>query len=275
MIGPSFTRLMLLGLVVCAAASTAAAQDELKVAMLSEPVSVVQESNALPTVEVLKELARSDQVAFLQELRNRYLLAIHDYTATLVKKERLQEKLGDAQVIHCRFRSAPFSVYLKWDRGATSADRLLYVPAQLGPNILARPKGLVGWFVKSVEVDPHCDKARKASLQTVDRFGWVNTMNRLIRKTALAVERNELSTLYLGPMSLNGQKTIAVEYRFPEKTEYGYGRIRLHFYRQSLLPAAFLLWDWDERPLAEYAFSDVRVNVGLDDDDFSPKSCGL
>ena len=229
----------------------------------------------VPNAAAFVKLAREDQVGLLEQLRATYDQNIQDYTMTLVKRERLAGKLSGSQVIDCRFRSEPFSVYLEWKQGADKAERILYVPGRLGPKMLARPRGAASWFVKTAKVDPKPRRAKEASLQTIDGFGWIKSLDSLIEKTSSARKRGELVEAFLDDAEYDGTETLAVEFRFPKRPEYGYGRIKMHFSRETLLPVATFIWDWEDRMLAEYSFLDVKVNVGLEDSDFEPKVCGL
>jgi len=103
----------------------------------------------------------------------------------------------------------------------------------------------------------------------------MKSLGRVIAKSSLAAERGEFAGAFVEDAHYDGRETLAVEFRFPNRPEYGYARIIMHFSRETLLPSAVFMWDWQDRVLAEYAFLDAQVNVGLEDRDFEPKVCGL
>ena len=55
----------------------------------------------------------------------------------------------------------------------------------------------------------------------------------------------------------------------PAKKYYGY-RATVAIDEEWKLPVAVKVYDWDDKLVENYHYSDIRVNVGLSDKDFDP-----
>jgi len=219
-------------------------------------------------------LAKTDSLALLQLAKAKYDASVHDYTATFVRQERDNKgRLAPAETMFCKFRRAPFNVFLHWRKGARRIDKALYAPAFLGPDILVHPTGLAGLIAPVVRIDLEGKHAESA--QQIKNFGFGTALDRLVQRGLLARRQNELNTTFLGETVVGGRPSIAMEWRLPPGRNHQYGRIVIHLCQQTLLPLTIGLWDWDERLQAKYVYGDLNVNANLTDDDFSRKACGL
>ena len=219
-------------------------------------------------------MAQSDPVELLRLAKASYEASVRDYTVTFTRQERGRDgHLQPAETMHCKFRRAPFNVFLKWQQGAGRIDRALYAPTLLGPEILVHPTGLAGLLAPVVRIDlegKHADSARQ-----IRDFGFASALDRLIQRGLLAQTRHELNTTFLGETTVGGRAAIGVQWRLPPARDHQYGRIVVHLCRQTLLPLTVALWDCDEELQAKYIYENLQLNVGLTDDDFSTASCGL
>ena len=219
-------------------------------------------------------LAQTDTVALLKLAMKKYEASVSDYAVTMTRRERSDEgKLGRREIVLCRFRQRPFSVFLKWEKGAGKIDRALYAPSLLGPQIHVHPTGLAGLFASVVKVDLDGKHAKVA--KRIQNFGFGNTLSRLVARGTGAPGKNELSARFLGQTDVAGRPALAIEWRFPHKDPYPYGRVVVQLCAETLLPVAISMWNFQGQLQAAYTYSDLRVNVALTDDDFSPKACGL
>ena len=89
-----------------------------------------------------------------------YETQIDDYTATFIKQERIDGKLGKPEEIEVRFRDFPHSVYMIWKKNADQARRALYVDSPEFKDSKGRklakvePNGAIArLFVSEVEIE--------------------------------------------------------------------------------------------------------------------------
>jgi len=219
-------------------------------------------------------LARTDTLAFLRLALENYEASVSDYTVTMTRQQRSDKgRLGRWETVLCKFRQRPLNVFLKWKKGAGRIDRALYAPALVGPQMRVHPTGLAGLFSPVVKVDLDGKHAKVA--KRIQNFGFGKTLSRLVARGTGARAKGELSDRFLGQRDVAGRAALAVEWRFPHKAPYPYGRVVVQLCRETLLPVAISMWDARGELQGCYIYKDLRLNVGLTDEDFSPESCRL
>jgi hypothetical protein len=215
-----------------------------------------------------------DPIDLLRQARANYEASVSAYTVTLVKQERDERgRLGPEEVIQCRQMRQPSGVFLKWRSGATRVDKALYAPAVLGAEVFVHPTGLPGLLTSCIMIDPDGKHAEAA--KQVTTFGFASVFDALIERAEGARASNDLTTVELGESFCEGQATTAFQWVLPRDRGYPYGRVAVHLCRDSLLPVAITMWDWDEQLVGRYVYKDLETNVELTADDFSLKACGL
>jgi hypothetical protein len=220
------------------------------------------------------KLAESDPVGLLQLVLKNYDAKIKDYTGTFYKTERLRGKLGKEQVIQFKFKDKPFSVFMKWEKNAGGADKLLYVKGQNDNQMVVHPTGLL-WWIRSVRRDPNGPDAMKATLNPCTAFGVANMTRRMLKVYEEAKKTGDLTTKYLGLSKVDGRKCVKMERLLPAKKEYPHARIIVQIDLGYLVPVALECYDWDGKLVSRYMYTDLKFNVGLKEKDFTPKANGL
>jgi hypothetical protein len=138
----------------------------------AEPVPRARGSEPLPS---------RDPVAFLQKcVRHFDGLKLRGYTMLLHKQERLGGRLQPSEDVEVAVRQQPYSVFMRWLRGARRADRALYVEGQNGGKILVHPTGLAGAFVKTAALDPDSPQVRESSRYGIQDLGLRSTLVRTL-----------------------------------------------------------------------------------------------
>jgi hypothetical protein len=165
---------------------------------------VIDHGQRLSDAEEMARLAHDRPLDFLRECLLRYKRGVRGYTLTMSKQERIGGVLeSQPEIMEVAFREEPFSVFLKWDKGAHRAESVLYVEGENDDKILARVSGL--WLVAAraagrvrdglVVEDVGSEEARRSGRFTIREFGMYNGLARLLadweaadRKGALHVE---------------------------------------------------------------------------------------
>ncbi|MHC5061406.1 MAG: DUF1571 domain-containing protein [Planctomycetota bacterium] len=242
----------------------------------ADSIGGIQYSNVTPTVsqEKLIELAKNDHITLLRLALERYENSVQDYVGTFYKQERLRGKLGKEQTIAFAFKEEPYSIYMEWEKNSGAADKLLYVKNQNDDKMIVHPTGLLSWL-KSVKRDPGGKDVRKSSLYTCDQFGFYSSMKRGLEDYELAKENGDLEIKYTGLTQVHGRNCITFERILPKKKDYDTARLVIKLDVEYLLPVELERYDWDNRLIFQYSFSDLKFNTGLKTEDFKPAVYGL
>jgi hypothetical protein len=185
--------------------ATGPADSDLLMDMQNLDQELGQRANPLPDAAGMKELARQDPIAFLENCIRYYDRDVHGYSLIMQKQERLpkkdpieKRKLQKKEVIEVHFREKPFGVYMHWLEGARAADRALFVEGENDNQILVHPHGVVGRFVKFVKKEVDGKEAQESGRYTLDQFGIKNGTLRTLTFMKAAKERAKLDMDYFG-----------------------------------------------------------------------------
>jgi len=222
----------------------------------------------------LVELAKNDPSDLLEKSLADYKNNIKDYVGTFHKQERIRGKLGKEQAIVFKFKEKPFSVFMKWEKNPGPADKLLYVEGANDNKMVVHPTGLMFW-IKSVKRDPGCKAAMRSNLYPCDRFGFERLMKRLVTVQGSAEQAGVVQTKYLGFCEVGSRECVGFETVLPEVTEYGTKRVVIKIDVGYLLPVSVTSFDEQGGLISRYIYTDLKFNVSLTDEQFTPKANGL
>lgn len=233
-----------------------------------------QEALSAAQCRQIEHLAKSDPVALLAQCARRYDRTVRDYTCTFIKRERLGGKLGSAQEIAVKFRDEPFSVAMRWLRNAPISDRCLYVEGQFDDNMLVRPKGLLSW-VGTQRRKPDSPQVLANTLRPITLFGFRRALAGLIDVYELAGRQGDLTASVVGYKTVADRRTLVIQRELPAKDEYPVAVTRIYIDPVWMVPLCIESFDWNGELESRYIYKDVKFNVALSDEDFTPAANGL
>ena len=178
-------------------------------------------------------------------------------------------------------QSKPLAIYLKFLGPKDIAGRtVVYQDGQNDGQMVVRRGGQrLGDVVRSI--DPESDLARKESLVDIRHMGVANMVSEIVKhlhedmnadptgeNTKLEIFRNA---------KINGQSCTHIRISHPERAE----KLKIHLVNIYVddsfhLPIRIEAYGWplsdgkDPPLLAEFTYTDIKVNVGLTDRDFDP-----
>jgi hypothetical protein len=235
------------------------------------PLAAVQDDGSpLPDDAGLERLARTDPVAFLEACLRRYDREVRGYRTTLYKRERLEGKLHDPEVIDVAFREKPFGVLFDWREGVGRAQRTLFVRGENDDKLLVRPAGWRFRVVGIVTRDVEGPDARAAGRYPLTGFGIKIGTQRVLSSWQAARTKGELHVAYLGrqrvPEASNRLCHVLRREPYARPEEDGITHLTLYVDVETWLQVGTILTGADG-PIAEYWFRDLRLNP-----DFGPQT---
>jgi hypothetical protein len=144
-------------------------------------------------------LPAANAVAFLEKCLQRFDQAdIQGYRLLMLKQERVAGKLHPPEEIEVCFRAQPYSVFMRWRKGARKITTALYVQGENDDKMLVHPTGLAGRLINVVAVDPNGPQARESGNYSITEFGLRPMLARTLKSWKAAQEKGTLHVDYLG-----------------------------------------------------------------------------
>lgn len=227
---------------------------------------------------------------FAHEERAYLQRTVRDFTCRVTKRERIEGELQDHYFIDVQVRepsvggvrpATPLGVMLEFlGPDDVAGRRVLFVAGENDGKLLVRKGGRrFGYLV--IDLDPFGDAVRRESLMPINEIGFSHQLDRTIRtlEQDMAADPAGDNTIveHITTSSINGRACEMLRVTHPRR------RDGLQFFTASVsidaelrVPVRFDAYDWPETAgqqpplLAEFTYTDVRLNVGLDEAAFKP-----
>jgi len=256
---------------------------------LREPIHrVAKVNNPIPANGPAHPLDPALLVA--QTSLDRIRQTVDDYTATMIKRERIRGVLGDYEYMFSKIRNRkmegdqvkiPLSVYLKFLKPANIKGReVVWVEGKNGNKLKAHEVAIIP--IPAVWLDPDGALAMRGNLHPIYDIGIENLVIKLIEKgqavRKLGPENCEVWTTE--GAKVNDRICTVINVKHPEQRQpYEFFLAQIFIDDQLQVPIRYIAYSWPTTPadktgpvLEEYTYLNVKLNVGLTDADFDPNN---
>jgi len=207
---------------------------------------------------------------------------ITDYTATLTRQERIGEVLTEKNTIHAKirneFENQPLSVYVRFSEPSAARGREVIWVAGENENKITAHEGS-GLLSRFRVIQPHDGFiAMMGSRYSIAETGIQRLMATLILH-ALHDRTYDECEVQLSEVQSAGVTCQRIRVVHPiEREHFIFHIVEVDIDLQRNIPVRLASWMWPEiaggePPLTEeYIYTDIKLNVGLTNDDFNPDS---
>lgn len=221
-------------------------------------------------------LAPLDQsIAWLQEAKRNYG-AVKDYTCTMISKESIRGKLQrEDNIVQMKFRSAPFSVYMRWLAPADKKNQeVAFVAGKNNNQMRVHSRGILK-IAGFVSIDPKDPRVMEHSRHIITDAGIGRLIDQTLVNWGTDRQLGRTETKF-AEYEYNGRRCLRIENVRPDRNPAYYAhRSVLYLDKESKLPIRNENYDWPRAggsPTGEllevYSYIDLRFNVGLTNRDF-------
>ena len=224
------------------------------------------------SVEEMEKQAREDPLQFLRTALRWSETRVTDYTGRFEKQERIKDELRPTETMQMKFRTQPFSVYLKWIADPSKGQEAIYVEGRYDGKAVVHPSGLLGFLFRKVTLDPLGKLALRHSRRPVTLFGMDHMLRLVLSQCELAQANGDLQLTYAGIRRLNDRPVYAFKRTLPKKDEYQCHVLFIYIDQQFLTCTYTEAYLWDGSLLSRYAYLDLVLNGGLTDEAFDPEN---
>lgn len=277
------------------ATSPAPPSQETKVALASphhsqaspSPSGIAASQDPLATME----MALRDAEQMLQHIQQ----DVRDYTCILIKRENVRGTVLPTEFIKTKVRNrriengvtvTPFSVYMKFLKPDEYKGReVLFVEDQRNGLLLVKEGGFKGRLLPSVSLKPTGRFAMQENRYPISEVGIENLTRRLLDRSRDETNLESCKVTYRDGAKINGRpcKVLEVRRETPKTGEAAKKGMNVYLAQVFMdselnIPIRYGAYDWPESPgdepevVEEYTYHDLKINVGLCDEDFSAEN---
>ncbi len=204
---------------------------------------------------------------------------VHDYTATVIKQERIGGELSPEQVCFVKIRNKPFSVYMRFLSPPDLVGReVIYVDGANGGNIVAHGTGVQA-LLGAVKVAPKGPLAMLGQRYPITELGIENLTRRLIEVGHHDEQYGETYVWQNDDAKVGDRPCISLTVMHPVKhSGFIFHIARIFVDKELMVPLHYEAYDWPkaegEPPqlLERYTYANLKLNAGLTDADFDPSN---
>lgn len=219
----------------------------------------------------LEGAAGAELLRLLDQAERRYA-EVEDYAAIFLRRELIGEVLRPQETILLKFQR-PFKVYLKWLQGPGKGREGLYVAGAHKDRFLVH-EGRGFRSLVTAALDPSHPRVLEESRHPITDTG-IGRLLEIIGENARRADRNGVLRLVdRGPGTVADRRVYQVEGILPRDPGAGYYcyRVLVSFDQENDLPIRVVVYDWNDRIVEEYEYTQLRLNAGLTDQDFDPEN---
>jgi hypothetical protein len=209
---------------------------------------------------------------------------IPDYSATVVKRERIGGKVREYEFMFVKIRQKPFSVYMCFLGPAElKGQECMFVEGKENGNMLAHAVGLRG-AIGTVPLKPDGPIAMQNQRYPLTEIGILNMTKRLVEVGEKDKNYGECEVKFYDPAKIrNGRDgyrvctCIEVIHPVPRRN-FLFHLARIFVDKELNLPIRYESYDWPKQRggkpelLEEYTYMNLKLNNGYTDLDFDVKN---
>ena len=226
----------------------------------------------LPTDTQMEELAKKHPIAFLKYSIRRYDYTVKGYECIFKKQERIGGKLQPTETIAVKFREKPFSVLFDWLKGERLAKKVLYVKGENNNMLLVKGAGVLA-LAGILERDPEGDQAKRSGRYPLTEFGIKIGSLRTLAAWEAARKNEALKIEYGGIKKIkevgNRECYVLKRSHYAKPEEDGITLATFYLDKQTWLQVGSTLKNADGELIAEYWFTDIKLNPEFKPDTFT------
>ena len=214
---------------------------------------------------------------------------VHDFKCVLVKRERINGRLKDYEYIATKVRRqrvvdgeivAPFSVYAQFLAPRKVRGRIvIYVEGQNENKMVVRNGG-VRFKDMKVKIATDSVAARRETHYPITELGLSNVVTRLAEQVRddIAVDPTGENTTvaFFRGAKIDDRSCTHIRVTHPQQSsDYDFHIANVYVDDELKVPIRVEGYGWPKEEgdepllLEEYTYTQLKLNVGLDDDDFS------
>ncbi len=204
---------------------------------------------------------------------------IQDYQARMVKRERIDGKLGDYEIMFVKIRHRPFSVYMYFlSPDGKKGQEVIYREDANDGKMMAHGVGIQKMF-GTVPLDPTGQIAMKDNRYPITEIGLVTLVRRLIQVGEQDIKYGECEVKFYPGAKIDDRVCTCLQVVHPKpRSNFRFHVARIYVDDELNVPIRYESYGWPEKEggapqlLEEYTYVDLKLNNGFTDADFDVRN---
>ena len=204
---------------------------------------------------------------------------IADYSATLVKRERVRGSL-ETQYMLIKVRHEPYSVYMVFLGPEDMKDNeVIYVDGQNDGKMWARAGSGLRRRIGMVSLEPTGPLAMDRQRYPITMLGMRTLTQRLLEVGQQDLQHDEIDVEFHEDGKINGRSCSWLQATHPEpRKHFRYHMARIFIDDEFKMPVRFEAYLWPYKKggkpvlVEQYTYLNIKVNQGFTDEDFNPRN---
>jgi len=212
-----------------------------------------------------------------RELEN--VRRLEDYSAIMVKRERINGQLSEEECAFVKIRHRPFSVYMYFLRPASiQGQEVIWIEGANNGRMWAHGTGFKRIF-GTVSLSPTSPIAMQNNRYPITEIGLVKLVERLIEVAERDAQYGECEVTYYPGAKINDRSCLCIQVTHPvPRRNFMFHIARVFIDEELSLPIRYESYDWPTEPggppllQEQYTYLNLRINNGFTDLDFDIKN---
>ncbi len=204
---------------------------------------------------------------------------IQDYQARMVKRERIDGKLGECEHMFIKIRHRPFSVYMYFlAPDNKKGQEVIYREDANDGKMMAHGVGIKKMF-GTVSLDPTGQMAMTDNRYPITEIGLVTMVRRLIQVGEQDIKYGECEVKFFPGAKVDTRVCTCIQVVHPKKrSNFRFHVARIYVDDELNVPIRYESYDWPEKEggapqlLEEYTYVDLKLNNNFTDADFDVRN---
>ncbi len=200
---------------------------------------------------------------------------LQDYSAILIKRERVGGKLCDEHYMFVKIRHRPLSVYTYFHKPQSlQGQEAIWIEGENEGKMWAHGTGLQKLF-GTVSLSPTSPIAMKANRYPITEIGILNLVQRLIEVAENDAKFGECEVKFIPGAKVNDRTGTLIRVTHPVPRRNFLFHVAQIFVDDELnLPIHYEAYEWPSEPggppelIEQYTYWNLKVNNGFTDADF-------
>ncbi|MGH7139988.1 MAG: DUF1571 domain-containing protein, partial [Pirellulales bacterium] len=188
---------------------------------------------------------------------------IHDYSAKMAKRERIDGTLSDYEYLKVKVRHEPFSVYISFIGPArVKGQEAIFVKGRNDGKLLAHANGMRKIF-GTVSLHPESMLAMTGNRYPITEMGIRRLTERLIEVGEHDSQFGECEVKAFPNTKINGRDCVCLQVVHPvERREFLFNIAKIYVDSEHNVPVRYEAFDWPQEPGGEPLLTEEYTYLG-------------